>query len=204
MSIFKEGDKGKAVCEDCRAVVSTTFQRRDVPFSDGRGIVRNILVGVCDQCGGTVSIPAQSTPAVGRARKAAAASIEANLPAIYIDMLDRAIHAIDPQASTDFRRTLLVYFVHKAAHDDAGADRIRALYEKVQTRYPEQRGGARRRLSMKIPGRVTEDFRLLERRTALNTTELLKGVVAQIQQRVIERPRLGLMEELKTLSAISA
>jgi len=57
------GEKGKAICEsDGR--VSTTFRYRDVPFSDGSGIAKKILVGVCDRCGKVVAIPPQSTPSI--------------------------------------------------------------------------------------------------------------------------------------------
>ena len=41
-----------------------TFCVRDVPFSDGSGIVEQILVGVCDQCKRVIAIPAQSTPKI--------------------------------------------------------------------------------------------------------------------------------------------
>lgn len=62
------GSSSKGICEDCKAIVPTTFTYRDVPFSDGSGTVKNILVAVCDQCDGVVAIPAQSIPAIRRAR----------------------------------------------------------------------------------------------------------------------------------------
>lgn len=48
MKVLLEGDKSKAVCERCAAVVQTTLVLRDAPFSDGSGIVKNSLVGVID------------------------------------------------------------------------------------------------------------------------------------------------------------
>jgi hypothetical protein len=100
---------------------------------------------------------------------------------------------------------LLTYFVHKAAHDhDAkAAQKLKASHMKVGERFPEQRGLVRRRLSMKVPYRVNEDFRILETNTQLNTTELIKFVVLQIQDRVLEKPKPALIEELRMLSAIS-
>ncbi len=79
MKIFQEGDKSKAFCTHCANAMGTTFVRRDVPFSDGKGLAKNILVGTCDTCGMTVSIPAQSTPAISLARKQDPGSIEVNL-----------------------------------------------------------------------------------------------------------------------------
>ncbi len=63
-----EGDKGKAICATCIAVVPTTLLHRDVPFSDKQGMVERILVFVCDICGTIVAIPAQSLPAIKNAR----------------------------------------------------------------------------------------------------------------------------------------
>ena len=71
MKIYTEGDKSKALCSHCQGLVTTTFARLDVPFSDGEGLAKAILVGVCDQCGQVVSIPAQSTPAIRQARTGA-------------------------------------------------------------------------------------------------------------------------------------
>lgn len=68
-----KGDKGQAICEDCAKWVSTTFDSRTVPFTDGRGEVKEILVAVCDECGAVVATPPQSTPAIRRAREDAAA-----------------------------------------------------------------------------------------------------------------------------------
>ena len=69
MKLFQEGDHSKAVCNQCKQVVTTTFARRDMAFSDGKGSVKGILVGICDGCGTVVSTPAQSAPAIREARR---------------------------------------------------------------------------------------------------------------------------------------
>ncbi len=204
MKIFLDGDKGKAICDRCGGIVDTTFQRRDVPFSDGSGLVRNLLVGLCDSCDAVVSIPAQSTPAIRRARKPAPDNLEANLPAVYVDLLDYAVYTIDEQASTDFRRLLLTYFVHKAALDESAPARLKQSHQQALERFPERRGSARRRLSMKVPSRLAQEMKLLEDRTSLNTTELLKSLVYVIQDKVLARPRPSLIDELRALSAVAA
>ncbi|WP_431100392.1 hypothetical protein [Roseateles noduli] len=204
MKIFEVGEHSKAYCQDCRKMVRTTFARRDVPFSDGRGVARNVLVGVCDECERAIEVPPQTTPALAKARKAATQAIEANLPAPYIDVLDSAVLRIDGQASTDFRRALLTYFVHKIALDERGRTLLLLSHRKAIELFPEERGVVRRRLSMKVPPRVTDDFRRLEASTELNTTELLKSVVFLIRQRVLEEPKPRLIGELQALSAIWA
>lgn len=67
--IYKPADKSYAVCHQCAKLGDTTFSYRDVPFDDGKGIAKNILVAVCDYCDSVVSIPAQSTDDIKRARE---------------------------------------------------------------------------------------------------------------------------------------
>jgi len=65
--LFREGDKSKAICSHCGELVGTTFVRRDVPFSGGKGLAKDILLAVCDACQEVVATPAQSTPAIREA-----------------------------------------------------------------------------------------------------------------------------------------
>ncbi len=73
MKLFRAGEKSKGVCEQCTGIVDATFHYRDVPFSDGSGVVKDILALVCDTCDEVIAIPAQSTPAIKAARETAAA-----------------------------------------------------------------------------------------------------------------------------------
>lgn len=68
MKIYNPGDSGKALCE-ADGLVTTTFRIRDVPLSDGSAVVKQILVGVCDQCGKVLSIPPQSVSAIWMVRQ---------------------------------------------------------------------------------------------------------------------------------------
>lgn len=61
MKILNIGDTGKAICEQCELVVTTTYQEKDMPLSDTKKIVPNVLVGCCDNCGSVVAIPTQET-----------------------------------------------------------------------------------------------------------------------------------------------
>ena len=67
-SIYNLGDESRAICEGCAKVVATTFVYRDVAFDDGSGVVRYILVAVCDACEAIIAVPAQSPPAIRQAR----------------------------------------------------------------------------------------------------------------------------------------
>ncbi len=60
MKIFKVGESQKAACSNCQSFENATFQLRDVPFSDGTGVVKKVLVGVCDKCESVTVLPHQS------------------------------------------------------------------------------------------------------------------------------------------------
>lgn len=68
MTLYKAGDTSHAICTDCNALVSTRFMTRDVPFDDGKGVVKDVLAAVCTGCGNVVALPAQSMSAVQTAR----------------------------------------------------------------------------------------------------------------------------------------
>lgn len=123
---------------------------------------------------------------------------------MYVDILDYAVHMIDNRASTDFRRVLLSYFMHKGAQSDKAPQLLRAAFDRAAAKFPEARGAPRRRLPMKVPARVGDALRRLEVSTALNKTDLIKSVVIDIQDKVLDQSRPGLIEELRALSAISA
>ena len=55
------GSKSKAICETCSNIVNTTMKLRDVGLSDGSKVIKDLIVGVCDNCDETVSIPSTQT-----------------------------------------------------------------------------------------------------------------------------------------------
>lgn len=65
MKRYIQGDKSKAICQDC-GLVDTTFDYRNLEIKESGKFVKNILVSLCDRCGSTVSTPAQSTPEIKR------------------------------------------------------------------------------------------------------------------------------------------
>ncbi len=87
MKIIKVGDTKKAACNSCKSFEKITFKLRDTPFSDGSGIVKNVLVGVCNRCDSVAVLPHQSTPAVKRQLEVQRKALESRVPAHMIDML---------------------------------------------------------------------------------------------------------------------
>lgn len=131
MKLFTSGEKGRALC-DRDGLVTMTYTYGDVPFSDGLGVARDILVGVCDTCDRVLAIPPQSTPAIGAARARAQVPVEVTLPAPYIEILDAAGLNVHATATPDFRKRLLVYYVNRYA---SGAEKVAEL-KGLSERYP--------------------------------------------------------------------
>jgi len=64
MKVFKLGDHQLAACETCKSFENATFKIRNVPLSDGSGVVNDILVGVCDRCDCVTILPHSEVPLV--------------------------------------------------------------------------------------------------------------------------------------------
>ncbi|WEK29363.1 MAG: hypothetical protein P0Y58_20995 [Candidatus Pseudomonas phytovorans] len=192
MKILLEGDSGEALCEHCQAVVPTRYTRRDVPFSDGKGKAKDILVGVCTRCEAVVALPPQSTPAIHEARMQQFKSIEARLPAVYVDVLDAAMHAVTNEAGANLRKLFLAHYFQQLAQvkqcgqlQAAHLAFIQALDEQLARR-GLARSNATRRLSMKVNPHMAKDMLALQQQTEMNQTELLKAVIALIQADILE------------------
>ena len=202
MKLHYPGEKGRAVCQS-DGLSSMTFDYRDVPFSDGSGIVKQILVGVCDICGEVVSIPPQSTPAIKAEREKAVVSIEASLPAVYFDTLDLACYRIDPETTVDFRKRLLLYYIHRAAANKRAARKIARL--RADTAFGKaEKLGVKKRLSFKVSHNVSRSIDGLIETTKLSKTDLFKSLVLQIDKDIVEPETPVNLAELRTLAAVAS
>ena len=199
MKLHVPGDKSRAMCGDC-GPVETTFRYRDVPFRDGSGTVRDILVGVCDKCGMVATIPPQSTPAIRAERQRATVSVEAVLPAVFLDALDLACYRIDPQSSPDFRKRLISSFVHMSARNSGMAARLADCLRHAPPVFASA-PDVTKRLSYKITEAANREIEAVMEATSLNRTDLLKSVVVAISDDIVwpEKPK-GL-DRLRMLAA---
>ncbi|NTF18079.1 hypothetical protein G6L37_06650 [Agrobacterium rubi] len=63
---WREGDRSRAVCDGCAKIVESVMERRDLPVRDKKGYVQSVLVGVCCECDGVVTIAPQEWEPVRR------------------------------------------------------------------------------------------------------------------------------------------
>ena len=222
MKFYQVGDKSQAICSHCEGLVSTTFTRRDVPFSDGQGTAKDILVAVCDVCASVVGVPAQSTPAIKAAREAAEVSIEARLPSSYFDRLDQAMHVITSSAATKHRKMFLSLYIDYLARKERSGNKVIFTwceFERFTNQqtvagkksksssctsllYQKDREGVKR-LSLKLNAYIASELKTLRIQTNLSQTELLKNVICQMQDEVVFRPNKELIKELTTLARVA-
>ncbi len=197
MKIFKVGDSQKAACEECGSFENATFQLRDVPFSDGQGIVKNVLVGVCDKCDTFVLLPHQSSPAVKRALDARRRSIESRLPAHLIDILNLATMEIG--GSTDFAPSMMKYYIHTLVADKKASQSI-SLYLNSQL----ATGKADKRLSLKGRQIFDEVNSIKAISNIKNTTDLMKAIILKINDDILVKRKEEPIEQLKNIMAVLA
>jgi hypothetical protein len=202
MKLYRSGEKISAICEACGTVQQATFAYRDVPFSDGFGVVKDILVAVCDECGEIIATPAQSTPAIRAARETAVKPIEVSLPAPFIEALDLAAFRIDPQATTEFRKRLLAYYIHRAAESDQPAERLADRVARSGERFDV--GAPRRRLSFKVTPRLNSEIDRIIEKSNLTKSDLIKSLVMQIDEDILQPKSPHNMKELRRLAAVAS
>ncbi len=197
MKILKVGDTKKAACNTCESFQNVTFQLRNTPFSDGSGIVKNVLVGVCNACDSVVVLPHQSTPAVKKQLEKQRKSLESRVPAHMIDILNLASDKLG--GSTEFVPNIMKYYIHALSNNEISSNNI-SRYLKSDL----AKGIAQKRISLK--GRHLEEELILlkELIKVESTTDLLKIVVLKINDDVLINERPKPMRQLKNIMAATA
>ena len=202
MIVYKAGETSKAICNHCKSLVSTTFAYRDVPFDDGKGFVKDVLCSVCDQCDRVVALPAQSTPAVQRAREIADVPLEVMLSAPDMELLDLAIWRIDPESGLRLRKLLLTMYIRRLENDPAAIARLRATAPVVigsnAVKVPK------RRLSIKIAPKTDRSIRQLMAASGLNKSGLIRGIVHQIEEDLVRPEKPKDLEKLREIALVLA
>lgn len=198
MRILRQGDKGLAICQECRKRVATTYQYRTVHLEKTRVDVPDVLVGMCDECGKVVSIPAQSTPKLKEARDAKEATINARIP----KHLDDVLHLIADRYSASSRAfcsVLFRYYLNQVVHSEPFARRVGRL-----SRQELAKGKADARVSLRLSEELWKDAWEVAREAGVrNRSDLLKGVIiAAMEDSTTDRApaRRKVLEEIAAVA----
>ncbi|MBB1250383.1 hypothetical protein [Rhizobium sp. G21] len=200
MKLHVAGEKSKALCPHCQELTGATYAYRDVPFDDGVGRAKNILALVCDQCGDIVATPAQSTPAIKAARETATRPIEVNIPAPFIEALDLAAFRIDPEATSEFRKKLLAYYIFQAAETDQAQTELIGV---APDRPAFNSEAPKRRLSLKVTPRLNAAIERLMTTLHLTKSDLVKLLVLKIYDDILGSRNPANLKELQRLAAVA-
>lgn len=188
------GDSKKAVCTQCGSFQKITFRLKDTPFSDGSGIVKNVLVGVCDSCDSVAILPHQSTPAVKKQLEKQRKSIEIRVPAHMIDILNLASDKLG--GGTEFAPNIMKYYIHALSNNEISSNNISIFLDSDLAK-----GVSQKRISLK--GRhLEEELSLLKKLINVeSTTDLLKIVVLKINDDLLVNESPIPMKQLKNIIA---
>jgi hypothetical protein len=197
MKILKVGDTKKAACNTCELFQDVTFKLRDTPFNDGSGIVKNVLVGVCDTCDSVTVLPHQSTPAVKKQLEKQRKSLESRVPAHMIDILNLASDKLG--GGTEFVPNIMKYYIHALSNKEISSNNISRYLNSDLAK-----GVAQKRISLK--GRhLEEELALLKELIDIeSTTDLLKIVVLKINDDILVNERPKPMGQLKNIMGATA
>ena len=174
MRILKVGDTKKFICNECGSFQKITFKLKDVPFSDGSGVVKNVLAGVCDCCNSVAVMPYQSTPAIKKQLDIQRReSIEIRVPAHMIDILNLASYEVF--GSIDYVSILIKFYIHKFSKNEINNSYLNDVFKSDLFN-----GKSQKRLSIK--GRnVRKELDLLKKSTNIEKNSIiLKGIILKI------------------------
>jgi len=192
MKILKVGDTTKVACNSCQSFQSTTFKLRDTPFSDGSGVVKNVLVGVCNNCDSVVVLPHQSTPAVKNKIEVQRKTLESRVPAHMIDILNLATNELG--GGSEFIPSMIKFYIHSLANKDISSN---DFSKYLNSELAE--GKAQKRISLK--GRyVAEELSSLKKITKIQTTtDIIKGIVLKINDDILVNKKEKMIKQLKNI-----
>jgi len=202
MKVYKKGEKSKAICNDCGALVSTTFTYRDVPLDDGESLVKNVMASVCDQCDRVVALPAQSIPAVRRSREIADVSVEVMLSAPDMEILDLATWRIDPDSVLRLRKPLLAYYIQRLSGDPAAIARLQAKSSARISLVSKEMNIPKRRLSMKFAPKTDASMQDLMKASGLNKSHLIRGIIHEIDDDLVRPENPKDLEKLREIAMV--
>ena len=197
MKIIRVGDKQKAACNHCESFQMVTFQLRDVPFSDGSGIVKNVLVGACDTCNSVTVLPYQSTPLVKKQLEKQRKATESRVPAHMVDILNLACTELE--GGTEFVPNLIKYYIHSLTKNEISP---KGISEYLKSDLAQ--GKAQKRISIK--GRfIADELNLLKEITKIkSTTDLIKSIVLRINDDILVKKEPNIIKKLKSILAATA
>ena len=197
MKIYIEGEKSKGICQVCKKQVPTTFRVSSVKRTLGKGRINDVLAACCDHCDHVVAIPQQSSPRIEEVLRKKY-SIEVRLPIHLRDILILASCHLQAGGGDQLKDSLVRYYIALADDNKQLSQRLKKFSDSDFAK------GSSYRLSLKISESIYKHFLNLMKQTKLSKTQLLKGLILQINEDVLQRPAKKRIHELQRVMMASA
>lgn len=196
MKIYKVGDQGKGICEACERMVSTTYQVRNLPLSEGNKKVMGALSIVCDSCDAVIGFPHQSLHRVQAVVKQEQESVDSRVPVQIEDIFNLVCEKLS--TTYDFKASLIRFYAQKMAESVIPVSEITDLLKDSIVS-----GKSTCRLSVK-GSYVRSHFKAIEKAAHLRSNaDVMKAIAIRAKRDVLDGGSKKMLKELKDIVAIS-
>jgi hypothetical protein len=182
---YNEGDKSRAVCGNCKSIVSTTFQygKYHIP---GTGItVTNLLQGYCDVCKSPVSIPHQSSYKIREYLvEEKSEKIEVRVPPQYTDILNLIGHSYLRTTKPNFLCRLLTTFYLEKLSGPKSSELNRKKFFAINSSLFRYK--ASERLSFPFPKHSFDLLVDVSRTSGKSKSDLVKSIIIQAKSDMLD------------------
>ena len=193
MKIIEEGTRGVALAPE-RGKVPVVFEYRDLILDSGV-VVKDVLVGVAEDTGEVLTIPAQSTPRIKLTRQAAKdETFSVRIPFELIDVLWGVSHELGANP-TKFNSALIRFYLHEATDSRTMARRLKKLSASHLAAK-----SSKTKLTLRSDSDLLNRVKQVEEREGVSRSELVRGAVIAMKEDVFDCPRKGRLAQLRAIA----
>jgi hypothetical protein len=193
MKILSEGDKGVALAPG-RGKVTVVYRYEDLTLDSGV-VVKDVLVGVAEDTGEVLAIPAQSTPKIKRSRYAAKEeTFSVRIPRELDDLIWLVAFELGANP-TKFGSALIRFYLHEATENASFAKRLKRLSSDDLA----QRA-AKTKLTVRSDLKLLDQLSRIEKDHSVSRSDLVRGAVMAAKEDVLEKRPKRRMDQLRAIA----
>ena len=196
MVIHKEGEKSKAICEDCKKNVSTTFKYANFLINGHE--IPDILQGFCNEFGAVVSLPHQSTFKIKEYRETHNHSLEVRVPRHYTDILLAIGQTLKvSQKPNTLCRIISEHYLSKISTSDGGIIRKRIIHALDDSL---AKGVSKDRLSCVFSETMYDILKLFADAEQKKQSAIVKGMIIAAKHDLLDNKNTKFAKEFEDLA----
>jgi hypothetical protein len=190
---YAKGTRGVALAPE-RGKVPVVFEYRDLTLDSGV-VVKDVLVGVAEDTGEVLTVPAQSTPRIKLARLAGKdETFSVRIPFELNDVLWGVAHEFGANP-TKFNSALIRFYLHEATDSRTMARRLKRLSTSDLAAK-----SSKTKLTLRSDSDLLERVKQVEEREGVSRSDLVRGAVIAVKEDVFDRPRKGRLAQLRAIA----